>query len=138
MESARLDERVERTAQCSRRRAEADGRADRLASRVRGFDEDVDLSVRHDRGNHKIADRRRRSHRWRGAAGNENEQDDEGRETSHELRLLGMSAEEDLLQIREGGPETADEEDADEKASESRDEADHDVDGPQALRADES
>jgi len=49
-----------------------------------------------------------------------------------------MGAEQDLLQVRERCSETADEEDADKEAADARDEANHDVHGPQALRADES
>src|SRR4029077_2347144 len=50
----------------------------------------------------------------------------------------GMSAEEDLLQVRQGGPESADEKDPDEQTAEPGDEADDDVDSSQPLRADES
>src|SRR6266581_8019731 len=138
MKPARLNERIERSAERARRWAEADGRADGLADRVRGLHDHVDLSVWHGRRYHKIADRRRSLYRRRGAAGDEHEEREERRGTPHRLRLLGMGAEEDLLQVRTSRTETADEEDADEKAAKSRDEADHDVHGPQALRADES
>ena len=65
-------------------------------------------------------------------------QREERRETPHDVRLLGMRAEEDLLQIRESRAETADEEDADEQAPEAGDQADDDVDGSKTLRPDES
>ena len=53
-------------------------------------------------------------------------------------RLVGARAEEDFLQIGEGGAESGDEEDADEEASQAGDEADHYVKGAQPLRSDET
>src|SRR6476661_10418483 len=51
---------------------------------------------------------------------------------------LGPTAEQQLLQVRQRGAEPGDEEEPDDQAREACDSADDHVQGPQALRADES
>src|SRR4030081_1572493 len=128
VETARLNERIERATERTTRREQPDRRPDRLADRVGGLHAALALAVRHRRRDYKIADRRPRADRRRALARCEDDEGDERREEPHALRLSAVGTEEHLLEIRKGRAETADEEDPDHEAAQAGDEANHDVD----------